>query len=410
MPKQILLADDSITIQKVIALTFAGEDYNITSVDNGADAITKAREIRPDIILADVVMPQKNGYEVCETIKNDPAMKGTPVLLLAGTFEPFDEDQAKKSGADGHIIKPFESQALIRKVKELVGARAAMPVTAPTPVAAPKVAPTVTPAAPIPPRPAVPPAAPAPPISRPVVVPAAVPVPPKPPVTQPAAPLQPMPTVIQPPVTPEVRPLPAAHPKPPAPPTAAPIVPPAPPAEEDFWGTFMEEAEEEKAPVEAVIPETLEAAVPIPEEEAWDIGEFEELAPSGEIVPAAEKEEEELWGTFAFEDTGEGEVEEVMEEPLLEEVAPAEEEFGFVAEETPLGGGLEPLQEAAEEEFAFGVEEIAEPEIEEVSEFELGEVPVGVEEPLPAESEEFAFIEEEAEIPSEPEVEIEPSP
>jgi len=413
MPKQILLADDSITIQKVIALTFAGEDYKITSVDNGADAITKAREIRPDIILADVVMPQKNGYEVCEAIKNDPQLKTIPVLLLAGTFEPFDEDLAKKAGADGNIIKPFESQSLIRKVKELVGARAAMPaaearpVAPPAPAAAPKVAPALTPSAPVPPRPAVPPAAPTPPISRPVA-PAAVHVPPKPPVMQPAAPVQPRPIVTQPPIAPEVRPVPAALPKPPAPPTAAPVVPPAPPvtapappAEEDFWGTFMEEAEEEKAPVEAVVPETVEAAVLISEEEAWDIGEFEEPAPSKEALPAAEKEEEELWGTFAFEDTGEEEV---------EEVAPAEEEFGFVAEETPLGGGVEPLQEAAEEEFAFGVEEIAEPVAEEVSEVILEEVPVGAEEPIQVESEEFAFIEEEAEIPSTPKVQIEPQP
>lgn len=421
MPKQILLADDSITIQKVIALTFAGEDYKITSVDNGADAITKAREIRPDIILADVVMPQKNGYEVCETIKNDPTMKGTPVLLLAGTFEPFDEDQAKKSGADGHIIKPFESQSLIRKVKELIGAGAAMPaagarpVTPPAPVAAPKVAPTVTPSAPVPPRPAVPPAAPAPPISRPVA-PAAVPVPPKPPVMQPAAPVPSKPAVTQLPVAPAARPFAAVPPKPPAPPVAAPVIPPAPPAEEDFWGTFMEEAEEEKAPVEAVIPETPEAVVP--EEEVWDIGEFEEPAPSEEPVPAAEKEEEELWGTFAFEDTGEEEVEEIMEEPLVEEVAPAGEELAFIAEETLLGGGVEPLQEAAEEEFAFGVEEIEEPVVEGVSEFNLEEVPVGAEEqfeilpeePIQAESEEFAFIEEEAEIPSAPEGGIEPSP
>lgn len=414
MPKQILLADDSITIQKVIALTFAGEDYNITSVDNGADAIIKAREIRPDIILADVMMPQKNGYEVCEAIKNDPALKDTPVLLLAGTFEPFDEDQARKSGADGHIIKPFESQSLIRKVNELVGARAARPaaearpVVPPTPAAAPKVAPTVTPSAPVPPRPAVPPAAPAPPISRPVT-PAAVPVPPKPPVMQSAAPVQPRTAVVQPPVAPEARPVAVVPPKPPAPPLAAPVMPPAPPAEEDFWGTFMEEAEEEKAPVEAILPEIPEAAVP--EEEAWDIGEFEEPAPPKEPVPAAEKEEEDIWGTFAFEDTGEEEVEEVMEEPLVEEVAPAEEELTFIAEETPLGGGVEPVQEMAEEEFAFGVEEIAEPVAEGVSEFNLEEVPVGAEEPveilpeepMQAESEEFAFLEEEAEVPSAPE-------
>ena len=85
MPKNLLLADDSITIQKVVGITFANEDFKVTSVDNGDDAIAKARELRPDVILADVVMPKKNGYEVCEAVKGDPALQGIPVLLLAGT-------------------------------------------------------------------------------------------------------------------------------------------------------------------------------------------------------------------------------------------------------------------------------------------------------------------------------------
>lgn len=121
MPKNLLLADDSITIQKVVGITFAGEDFKITAVDNGEDAIARARELRPDVILADVVMPRRNGYEVCEAIKTDPALQHIPVLLLAGTFESFDESRARAVRADGHIAKPFESQALINKVKELLG-------------------------------------------------------------------------------------------------------------------------------------------------------------------------------------------------------------------------------------------------------------------------------------------------
>ncbi|MFN7132171.1 MAG: PleD family two-component system response regulator, partial [Myxococcales bacterium] len=85
MPKKLLLADDSITIQKVVAITFANEDYQITAVDNGEDALNKARELVPDVILADVVMPRRNGYEVCEAVKGDPGLKHIPVLLLAGT-------------------------------------------------------------------------------------------------------------------------------------------------------------------------------------------------------------------------------------------------------------------------------------------------------------------------------------
>ncbi len=127
MPKNLLLADDSITIQKVVGITFAGEDFKITAVDNGEDAISRARELRPDVILADVVMPRRNGYEVCEAIKADPALQHIPVLLLAGTFEAFDESRARAARADGHIAKPFESQALINKVKELLGIPLAQP-------------------------------------------------------------------------------------------------------------------------------------------------------------------------------------------------------------------------------------------------------------------------------------------
>src|SRR5512147_463497 len=109
MPRKLLLADDSITIQKVVAITLSSEDFAITAVDNGEDAVTRAHELKPDVILADVVMPRKNGYEVCEAIKADPSLKHIPVLLLAGTFEAFDEARARGARADGHIAKPFES-------------------------------------------------------------------------------------------------------------------------------------------------------------------------------------------------------------------------------------------------------------------------------------------------------------
>lgn len=367
MPKQILLADDSITIQKVIALTFAGEDYKITAVDNGSDAIVKAMEIRPDIILADVVMPQKNGYEVCEAIKNDPQLKTIPVLLLAGTFEPFDEDLAKKAGADGNIIKPFESQALIQKVKELISARPAMPAAAEARV--------VTPPAPLaPPKPVAP------------------------------APVAPVPPVVQPAPAPPVTPVISAPPKPPAPPVAV----PAPAVEEDFWGTMMEEAEEKEAPKGVAPAESAEEEVPT--EDVWEMGEPEEAA------PAVEAGEEELWESFAFE-----EAEEVMEAPI-EEAAPVEEELGFaVAEETPLVEELAPAEEVPEEEFIFETEEeeVAEvPPVEEVSEFELEEVSLEpAEEPLEivteesiAAPEEFTFEEEVPEAPVMPEVQVEPQP
>src|SRR5258705_2739890 len=122
MPKTLLLADDSVTIQKVVGISFANEDIEITTVDNGRDAVAKARAIRPDIILADVVMPGMSGYEVCETIKADPSLRHVPVLLLTGTFEAFDQARATAVGAAGHVAKPFEAQTLVDRVKQLLAA------------------------------------------------------------------------------------------------------------------------------------------------------------------------------------------------------------------------------------------------------------------------------------------------
>jgi CheY-like chemotaxis protein len=130
MTKKLLLADDSITIQKVIQITFAHEDYQLTITDNGDTALVRAEEQVPDLVMADVYMPGKNGYELCAAIKQSPALRQVPVLLLAGSFEPFDEGKARAAGADAWIEKPFESQALIDKVAELLSAAPAAVATA----------------------------------------------------------------------------------------------------------------------------------------------------------------------------------------------------------------------------------------------------------------------------------------
>jgi CheY-like chemotaxis protein len=120
MPKKILLADDSVTIQKVVGISFANEDVVLVTVDNGDDAVTRAREERPDLVLADIAMPGRDGYAVCEAIKGDASLRHVPVLLLSGTFETFDEERARQAGADGHITKPFEAQALVDRVNDLL--------------------------------------------------------------------------------------------------------------------------------------------------------------------------------------------------------------------------------------------------------------------------------------------------
>jgi CheY-like chemotaxis protein len=121
MGSTILLADDSITIQKVVNLTFADEGIDVVSVSNGDLAEKRLGEINPDLVLADIFMPGKNGYQLCEAIKQDPQFQNVPVVLLVGAFEPFDQAEARRVRADAHLTKPFESRTLVETVRRLVG-------------------------------------------------------------------------------------------------------------------------------------------------------------------------------------------------------------------------------------------------------------------------------------------------
>ncbi len=123
MPHKLLLADDSITIQRVIELTFADEDVQVLAVGDGKKAIASIQSDRPDIVLADVGMPERDGYEVAEFIKGNPQLANIPVLLLTGAFEPIDETRARAVGCDGVLVKPFEPQMVINRVKDLLAGR-----------------------------------------------------------------------------------------------------------------------------------------------------------------------------------------------------------------------------------------------------------------------------------------------
>jgi CheY-like chemotaxis protein len=225
MAKKILLAEDSVTMQKVVEMTFAAEGFTVTAVSTAEGAIQQAKEIKPDVVIADLSMEGKNGYDVCSAVKGDPSLAGTAVLLLHGSSAPYDTARGKAARADGDIAKPFETQALIDKVKALaesVPAAKEQPIGPIESLAAPmgagdividteSLAEAAKPAAAKP--------APKPVAPKPVVAP---PQPaPKPAVAKPA-PVAPKPT------PPRPAPKPVAPPKPavaaPKPPTPAPVV------------------------------------------------------------------------------------------------------------------------------------------------------------------------------------------
>src|SRR5262245_51143203 len=153
MAKRIVIADDSVTIQKAFAMTFAGEDVTLMSARNADEGLSMARQVQADLVIADGVMPGRSGYELCSAIKSDAQLQRTAVYILTSSHQPYDDALGRQSGADGHILKPFETNAIIEKVRDAL-AKGPSPDARPTaPTAA--VRPSA-PSVPVAPRPSAP--------------------------------------------------------------------------------------------------------------------------------------------------------------------------------------------------------------------------------------------------------------
>ena len=146
MPK-ILVADDNSNIQKMVSLAFEEHGIDVVAVGNGEAAVRRIPDVNPDLVLADIFMPVRNGYEVCEFVKKDPRFAKVPVILLVGAFDPLDENEARRVGADGVLKKPFvPPDPLIAMVTSALGK---LPKPAPEPKPEPVVVAAVaTPAPP----------------------------------------------------------------------------------------------------------------------------------------------------------------------------------------------------------------------------------------------------------------------
>ena len=120
MTLRILVADDSTTIQKIVAMAFANEDVEVEGIGNGQEAFDKIPDFKPDIVLADVDMPGLNGFQLSQKIKSTPDLSYIKVLLLASDFEDFDEVRFKKCLAENHISKPFKSDNIVQMVARVM--------------------------------------------------------------------------------------------------------------------------------------------------------------------------------------------------------------------------------------------------------------------------------------------------
>jgi CheY-like chemotaxis protein len=130
MSRTILLADDSLTIQKVVELTFADTEYEVVAVSSGDELLQRLPDAKPDLVICDVIMPGRDGYQVCQEIKSSSDFLHLPVILLTGTFEPFDRDRAIAVGCSEIITKPFEAKKLVDAVERLAATPASPPPTA----------------------------------------------------------------------------------------------------------------------------------------------------------------------------------------------------------------------------------------------------------------------------------------
>lgn len=121
MPRTVLVADDNLTIQRMAAEILSREGMDVVTVANGVAAIRKLPEAKPLVVLADVDMPGKDGYEVCDFVKSSSELHYVRVLLVVSDADPYDQQRGKNVRADGIVKKPFEQRQLVSMVTEYLG-------------------------------------------------------------------------------------------------------------------------------------------------------------------------------------------------------------------------------------------------------------------------------------------------
>lgn len=139
MPKSVFVIDDSATMRKVFEMTFAGEDIAVVTHDSADGAVARARELRPNAIIVDVNLPGSSSYDLVKSFRGEPNLSAVPVYLLYSDHSPLDEAAARAAGAQGAVLKPFDSQAMIDRVRQSVTAATPTATTsaAPAQVSAP---------------------------------------------------------------------------------------------------------------------------------------------------------------------------------------------------------------------------------------------------------------------------------
>ncbi len=119
-PKKILIADDNENIREALTYLLEDEGYKLWLAKDGAETLKMVREVRPDILFLDIMMPEVNGYDVCRTIKADAALKSTYVIMLTAKGQVAEQERGREVGADEYIVKPFSPMEILTKIKNIL--------------------------------------------------------------------------------------------------------------------------------------------------------------------------------------------------------------------------------------------------------------------------------------------------
>ena len=124
MSQHILIADDEPNIVVSLEYLMQREGYAVSVARDGEEALAAIRRDRPALVLLDVMMPKKTGFEVCQEVRADEALRGTLILMLTAKGRETDVAKGLGSGADGYMTKPFSTRELVQKVRQMLEARA----------------------------------------------------------------------------------------------------------------------------------------------------------------------------------------------------------------------------------------------------------------------------------------------
>lgn len=120
MAKKILIVDDEKDLVETVSFRLQSAGYDVIKAYDGQEGLDKARKEKPDIIILDLMLPKMDGYKVCAMLKRDQKYKNIPILMFTARAQESDEKLGLEVGADAYVTKPFESQALLAKIKELL--------------------------------------------------------------------------------------------------------------------------------------------------------------------------------------------------------------------------------------------------------------------------------------------------